>query len=177
MEDTANRNRPETINPRPRFKSSIETRELYDRLSKLAVGEMVTYEELSKLLGVKSVRASAAAALNYARHMAQRDHRIVTDAVWGVGIKRLSDSEAVAASSGTFSRIRRTAKRGIDRTTAVEFDTLSNEDKIRHNAAVSGLGVLRYLSKPKEIKKLEAAVNASQTGQLPIGRTLELFRQ
>jgi hypothetical protein len=164
-------------NERPRFRVSIGTRTIYDRIARMTMGEVVTYREFSDLVN-EDVTLDGRGTLNSARRMAQRDLQIVTDTVRKTGIKRLTDVEVVDASDASFGELRRAARRGIDRTTAItDFERLPNDKKIRHNAAVSALGVIAALSKPKEIRKLEGAVNTSQTGQLPIGRTLELLRR
>ncbi len=167
----------EIVTRRPRFRISPETRMLADRIASLEVGETITYKELSSLVG-EDVQKSAGGALRAARRMCQRDKQIVTDPVTNVGIIRLSDNETVASGDSVMRKIRRAARRGIDRVSAVSrFDDLPNESKIRHNALMSGFGVVAAFMKPKSIKKIEGAVNTAQTGQLPIGRTLEVFQR
>jgi hypothetical protein len=159
-----------------RFTSSYETRVVYQRLRKLAVGEVVPYRELSELIG-EDVQTLGRGAVNSARRIVLRDNRIVTDAVTNVGIKRLSDGEAVAGAARTFSKVRRTAQRGIDRLTAVDFDALPGGDKVLHNASLSALAVVKLMGRSKSVERIAAAVNTADTGRLPIARTLELFRQ
>lgn len=166
-----------TDTSRPRFRVSTETRAIYDKIVKMSVGEIVTYLELSKLIG-DDIRANGRAPLNSARRMAQRDNQIVLDVVPKVGIKRMSDIDVVGSANATLGVVRRAARRGINRITAVsDFERLPVEMKIKHNAAVSALGVIAAMSRPKEVRKIEAAVNTSQTGQLPVGRVLEMFRR
>jgi hypothetical protein len=171
MNDTA----PQLSNERQRFTASYETRLLYERLRKLRVKEIVSYQELSKIIG-QDVQVEGRGALTSARKMAQREDRIVSDAITNVGIIRISDTETVAGASLTFKKVRRAVQRGTDRLTSVDFDKLSSDDKLRHNASISALMVVKMMGRPKTIERLSTAVNTTNTGQLPIARTLELFR-
>lgn len=173
MSDLAQNIKPQS---QRKFTVSLETRLLYERLRKLKVGEVVTYGELTGIIG-QDVQAAGRGALRSARHIAQRDHQIVLDAINNVGLKRLSDRETVASAGQTLNKVRRTAQRGIDRLAAVsDFDALQDEEKAQHNASMSALAVVKLMAKPKSVTRIAAAVNTSNTGQLPVARTLELFR-
>jgi hypothetical protein len=157
------------------FQCSIETKWLIDRGRRLQVGEVVTYEELSKLIGI-DVREEGRGALRSARNILLRDEQIVLDSVPNVGLKRSSDSEIVQSAGAVFSKLRRGAQRGVQRLTAVaDFDRLSDADKLAHNASVSALAVIKLMGKPKSVERIAASVNTANTGSLPIARTLELF--
>jgi hypothetical protein len=161
---------------RDRFTASLETRLLYERLRKMVVGETVTYRELTGIIGQDTQRGGRS-ALRSARHIAQRDNQIVLDAIQNVGLRRLSDRETVATAGQALNKVRRTAQRGIDRLTAVsDFDALPDADKAQHNASISALAVVKLMAKPKSVDRIAGAVNTTNTGQLPVARTLELFR-
>ena len=168
-------NNGKNINPLPRFTASLETRLLYERLKTLKVGEVIAYRELNQIIG-QDVQTGGRGALRSARHWAERDDRIVTDAIPNIGLKRLSDPENVAGSTTALTKIRRAAQRGIDRLIAVDWGGLEDADKLQHNAGLSALNIVKYLSKPKSVERIAGAVNTTSTGQLPIARTLELFR-
>lgn len=166
---------PEVLSKRerPNFQTSVETRLLYARLRKLEIGEIVTYRELTQIIS-QDVQNEARGALTSARRMALRDDGIICDAIHNVGIKRLSDSEAVQSSTQTFARVRRLAHRGAERLVTTNPDALSQEDRIRRNASLSAFAVVKLMGKPKTLDKIAAANTAA--GELPIARTLELFR-
>jgi hypothetical protein len=160
----------------PRFSLNIETILLIERIKKMGQGDLVTYGELAELIG-QDVQREARHTLLSARRICQREYQVVTDAERNIGIRRLTDVELTSSGLKIFSGLRRAAKRGIDRVTAVaDFDTLPDEEKVRHNATISGLALIRMLSRPKSIDRIAAATNTTNTGQLPVGRTLELFR-
>ena len=89
----------------------------------------------------------------------------------------MTDVEITSGGISIFTRLRRAAKRGIDRITSVsDFDALPDAEKIRHNATISALAIVRHMARPKSVDRIAGAVNTEHTGQLPIARTLELFR-
>jgi alkylated DNA nucleotide flippase Atl1 len=160
----------------PRFSLNIETTLLIERIKKMAQGDLITYGELAELIGQDAQREARHILLS-ARRICQREYQVVTDAKRNIGIRRLTDVELTSSGLKIFSGLRRAAKRGIDRVTAVaDFDTLPDEEKVRHNSIVSVLAVVRHMSRPKSLDRIAGAVNTENTGQLPIARTLELFR-
>lgn len=170
-----NSNNQEIVTKKNRlaFQTSIETRLLYDRLRKLEVEEVVTYEELSEVIGL-DIQKEAWAALSSARRMILRDDNIVCDPVRGFGIKRLSDKEANATGSHTLLRVRRMTDRGVKKVLAADYDNLDDEDKTRRNATLSAFAVVKLMAKAKSLDRIAAANTTS--GELPIARTLELFK-
>lgn len=164
------------LNPKKTdFEMSIDTRLLYERIKKMQIGDKVTYEELSALLG-SDVTGRARGHLGAARRIAEREDQIVTEAIRKVGIKRLNDSETVASGNLFRRKIRSASRRGVRRVTSVEFDRLSDADKISHNVQLSVFGAVQSITEPRRVQRLEGAVNTSNTGQLPLGKTLELFK-
>ena len=134
---------------------------------------MVTYQELTNIIGRDIIKHRH--ALQSARTKLLKEG-CVFGIITRVGIKRLSDSEAIMiTSTDTVQRIRRTAKRGV-RVLAYgiqNFATLSNEDKILHNATASMLGAIAFVSTTKNVERL---ASKSENGQLPIASTLEFFK-
>ena len=53
---------------------------------------------------------------------------------------------------------------------------LTNAERVQRNAVTSMAGVLAHVASDKIMRQLESAVQAEGTKELPIGRTLELFR-
>jgi len=160
----------------PPFSISIETTLLIERIKALKAGELLSYRDLNKLIG-QDVQGEARHILQSARRICQREYQVVTDAERNVGVRRATDVELTTSGIHVFARLRRAAKRGIERVTSVsDFDALPDAEKIRHNATVSALAVMRHMAKPKSVDRIMGAVNTEGTGQLPIARTLELFR-
>src|ERR1051326_1826416 len=154
---------------------SVDTRLLCDRLRELKPGETISYEDLSGCIG-RSVVERARGLLTSARHIVLRDDRIVTEAVAKVGIKRLTDEEIVNSIGGQARRhIGRTARVAIRKTTAVKFDQLTSEQKVRQNTELSHLGALNAFSADKVSKRIEAKISTTDSGPSVVANTLKSF--
>ena len=84
-------------------------------------------------------------------------------------------SEIVGAAASDVASIRRKARKAAAKLTCVgDYDALTADERIRHNATVSLFGAIHSMTKRPQVKKLEAAVQT--TGRtLPLARTLEAF--
>lgn len=153
---------------------SLDAQLIRDRLQETKVGETVTYEELSKLIG-RDVRNRAMGALGTARKHAMKNKNMVFVAVSNEGLKRMSDIEIVDSVDGDIRRVRRTVRRSSAKITRVDFNGLPNDKKIDHNAKLSMLGALQQFAAPSSLKTLKSRVEESRE-VLPIGKTLEAFR-
>ena len=91
---------------------SIESTLLIDRLKTLEVDEVVTWDELSNLIG-RDVRKEAYHNLGTARNRLLRDERMVFECVRKVGVKRLSDDGIVVSAESGLQRIKRASRRSF----------------------------------------------------------------
>ena len=130
---------------------------LQKRVEAMAVEEVIAYPDFTALIG-EDVRA-VMHLLSSARHRARVSAGIVTAAIPGVGIQRLSDPGILGLASGRTKHIGRTSLRALRELGHVEFAALSDDDKKRHNMFASMHGVVRQLSRPATMKKLEGAVS------------------
>lgn len=152
---------------------SIDARLLTERLLKTSIGDTVTYADLSETISRDITSLSGRSALASARRVAQREKGAVFDCVRKVGLKRLDDVGIVEGSAGVTARIRRTARRGMDRLAAVQsFDQMPHAARVQHNATMSVLGAIRSLAGPMSIKRVEDKVSAAP---LPTADTLKIF--
>lgn len=152
---------------------SADTRFLYQMMKDATPGQTLTYTELSKAIG-RDVQEAARSNLRSAR-LKCRSEGIEFGVIASQGLKRLNDEEIVATGDYWIEKSRRTSKRGIRVLHNAKYEKLSPEARIKHNAAVSVLGVMALFGKPKTLQKVEGAVTASQS-ELPLAKTLELFR-
>lgn len=150
---------------------SIDTRLVMERLDKAEIGQTVSYDELSAIIG-RSVLDSYHLTRT-ARNRLLRESKKHFEAVPGVGFKRCSDSEKVASGGAYLARSRRACRRGARITTSVDdYDAMTNDDKVRHNAQLSLLLTMRAISTPAKMKSLESKVQTSQQS-LSMKGTLE----
>lgn len=152
---------------------AVDTRLLIGLLSKAEVGQVFSYQELGKHLG-RRVEGSTGNLIS-ARRALERDYQIVFGTIWGQGIKRLSDAEIIALGDKLPGRVRRLARRTIKKITIARDEALTNEQIVHRNAAVSMAGVLMHVATKSGMAKLEKAVQVN-AGELPVGKTLELFK-
>lgn len=163
-----------TDTKKPNFEMSIDTRLAYDRFKKAAVGEVVSFAQISDALGRK-VEGDCSNIQSAVRRLLSADG-MVFENVRSVGYQRLNDVEIVKLSEGMRERLRRGARRIVKKLTCVQdFEALPNDMKIKHNAAVSGFGAIAAMLTPGRMKKLEDQVEKA-SAQLPLAKTLEAFK-
>lgn len=154
--------------PRPMFELSTEARTLASVLRECAPGDVVSYVRLSESIG-RDVRSTAAQALQTARRIVMREHRMVFDAVRGNGLMRLTDDKIVGLADRTRAHIRRSARKTAVAMTCVDYDAMSRESQVKHNASLSLLGAIAELSSEKAAARIESKVAESQA-QLPAAK-------
>lgn len=159
---------------RPSFELSADTRFLYQRLAEAAIGDMVPYAELSRLID-RNVQADARHVLASALHVAERDG-MAFGSIRGQGVKRLTPGEQVKQVDAGLERSRRAARRALNRASIVDFSKLTNAEKLHLTATIGAASAIARLTKPRQIVKLEQAVAANDGNRLPVGRVLEIIR-
>lgn len=165
-----------SMTPKSIIEISADTRLLYQRLMKLQPDEVISYKVLSDIIG-RDVCGRARGNLGSARRMAERDG-IVTSCVWKEGVKRLTDAENVNSSGAVYrQRIRKAGNRTIRKMATVDFQNLSAEDKIRHNAEISQIGTIVFCAGEDRTERLKGKVSESISGQLAIAHTLRAFEE
>lgn len=150
---------------------SADTSIIENRLRNTNPGDIVTYAELSTLLG-RDVVTFCRGHINSARRTLVKES-IFFDCIPNEGYKRLDNKEAVHASDAYTLRARRAARRGLVHLQNVPFDGLDDDAKRKHMTVSAQLGAIDLFSSGKATKKIEGAVNV--THKLAIGETLKLF--
>lgn len=156
----------------PSFKLSLDSQMLYERIRGANEGEVISYEDLSKVVG-RDVRKKRGALIT-AQRLALSEHAIVFGTIVKEGIKRLSAREIVESSPAVTKKIARAARRQIRKLTSIR-ETLSGDALVRHNTHVSLMGTLAHICSAPSVKALEGKV-ANYQKVLPVAKTLEHFR-
>lgn len=151
---------------------SADTKIIEHRLRTTSAGEVVTYDELSKLLG-RDVRVHCYGNIQTAIKALIKES-VFFDCVIGNGYRRLNESESVAALEHYRIKARRAVRRGIVHLQHIEADKLSEQDRLKYFAAGTQLQALELFSGAKAGNKIEAAVTKCAS-QMAIGETLKLF--
>ena len=158
------------------FILSIETKQLLERLMKVEVGELITYKEMTEIVG-RDVRKDGSGIMYSAKRKALNDCQIVFITITNKGLKRASDEEIANSGASVIHKIRRTSHKGKKVLYAVnDFSALTNESKISHNAYASFLGAIDLITRPKKIVALQEMVR-EESDSINVTKTLELFKK
>lgn len=156
------------------FARSYEVQQLVDFMSTLKVGDTVTYDDIEKVIG--ELNNANRARINSARRILLHEKQMVFGVVRKVGLVRMDDHGIVQSGAQSISRIRRESVRGLKRLACVDYQTMSQADKNKHDAAASHLGILAECSRVVAVKKIEDKVS-EQAKKLTFEETLKAFRE
>ena len=145
-----------TMQQQPEFRISADAAAIARAFEAMQVGETLTYDAISTLVGrdARSIRGAIATALQ----TVQRDKRMVLGTVRKVGYIRLSDADIIDTYDQARSRIRRQSARAVKRIVCVDYDALPHDKQVKHNAALSMLGVIAELSSAGCARKIENSI-------------------
>lgn len=154
---------------------SIDAKMIYDRLAESKIGEIIGYDELSKIIG-RDTTNGGRGPLTTARRKAMRENRMVFGTVRKQGIKRLADTEIVESAASDLRRIRKATRRVVERTTMVDFSKLPAKAQSEHNVYLSMFGAIAQMTLASSMKQI--AKRVAETHQaLPLAKTLEAFKE
>lgn len=163
---------PETTNTKPTFEASIEATLLAERLGKAEIGEIVKYDDLSKIIGQDVRNPHVRSRLQTALKHVLKDHRFVFAAVSNVGYKRLGDADLAKIGEASTHKIARETKRATAKMACVDLSKLTPQETSRWNAQASLLAMYSEFSKPRVVKAIEQAT--AKAGQrLPTAKAIE----
>lgn len=152
--------------------TAFETRQLIERLSKLAVGETISYREVMKsceLPSINSCRGYLATARN-----SLRNEGVLFEAIRGEGLRRMSDEEiATQCPAWRRRKIRAQARHMVKDTSAIrDMDGLSDEARISVYVAQAEAAVIEKVTGRKMQSRLGDAARAKKE-ELLIGESLK----
>jgi len=153
---------------------SAGARLIHARLAKANVGDVVTYEELSKAAKVNVLQHRG--LIKTARNLARRQHNMIFSPVIGVGLKRLDDVGIAKDVHRDKKSIHRKAERSIRKVECVQdLAAMPAKDRTDLLVTASCLGAIAHASHGRTAKKLESKVQDA-TKQLPLAETLAAIR-
>lgn len=155
------------------FEKSSDTKILESVLVEAKVGDLITYDELSKAIG-RNVRVFAMPSLRSARRGVFSSKQFVFGVETGVGLRRLNDSQIVDTTESDRARMRRAANRSIKKLGVVNFAELDEQHKRKHIVSSAQMGAISMFASKSATKKIDAKVDAKKD-VLAIGDTLKLF--
>lgn len=161
------RDQKRTINDR-----SAETSWLVKRLLALAVGESVTYKELSLGIG-RDVQARGRSALHSARHIIEREEDVLFAVIPNVGLKRADDPTVLHGEERNVRHVARNSRRTVRRLgRGCNRNKLPLEDRAQYDVTIATSAMIAGALKPSVRKRLYAKV----TADMPVPQLLEALK-
>jgi hypothetical protein len=155
----------------PENAADIET--LTGLFSACPIGQTVTYSAMDDALG-RSAR-DRQWLINKARQQAEERTGNLFEVVRGEGMKRLPSHDVAGVGLANLRKIRRAAKRAIERLGTVRTNDLGEDEQRKLIAHKSQLGAISLVADGRKSQALVGEV--AGTGQVvPAGRVLEMFR-
>jgi len=157
------------------FAQKMETSLLIGHLAKTAIGQTISYDELSRVAGCPVDGSTG--YLHTARRRLQKDKEMVFGTVRAEGITRLDDKAIVDDAVHRNAHVRRFNKETVHRATKInDFGKLPVEYQRKHSIAVSTAATIAWMTSPRRLAKLEPPVPEIKDKQpLPIAQTLAMF--
>jgi ribosomal protein S3AE len=149
---------------------SIDAKLLYNRLIKVEIDEIITYEELSKVIN-RNVKIDRH-VLDTARKKTEIDDNIVFEVIRGKGYKRLDNTEKAESLEKYNRSIKRTINRASRRASTVDFDQLTMEGKNKFKMYVSCMAAMKHFTKGPIQKKIKNKIEEKEN-QLSLSEILQ----
>lgn len=137
------------------------------------IGTTIPYSSMNAALGRDARERQW--IIDKARQQAEERTGNLFEVVRGEGLKRLPSDEVPSVGLAHLRKIRRAAKRGVERLDAVRVNDLDEGDQRKLIAHKSQLGAISLVADGRKSQTLMGEV--AGTGQVvPAGRVLEMFR-
>jgi hypothetical protein len=165
---------PKTVRIIPAL--SIESGILVSRLRQAKPGDVVTYAEMSKIIGMSVQKHRG--SLDTARRIVMRDDRLIFGCVKDVGLKRLDAEEAAASLATDVKGTRAKARKGGRKARAIKYEDVPQDARSTLIARASYLSLVDGTGSPASQRKLVASIETQKkTAFLPLQRALEALRE
>lgn len=158
-----------------KFQRSIETQELMRVLGEMLPGDKITYQELSKVsMGDCSPRGDKNSFLHSARRILAKEKGMEFDSIPNVGIYCMTDRDKVKKSGRVLPSMARRAKRCMASLISVEYEKLTEDEKIRHNTTMSIMNVVKTVGSADKVEKVKKLVQSTRS-RLELSETIKSF--
>lgn len=151
-----------------------DSRAIGSELTSAAIGSVVTYDQLSSIIG-HDIRTPRYRALLASARSRLLKEGVLFEAVRGQGLKRLDDSSIAKSGPGRVRKVHRVAKNETRKMLCADQSKLTNSERITHNASLSMVGAIAEVSRPKQLAALEKRISESPS-RLSLEATLDAFR-
>ena len=168
---------PTVDDPKVPFCRAIETISLIKALKQYREGETVTYEELAKpAMGNCAPLNIKHSFLQSARAILFKEDAIEFKAIPNVGLIRMSDSDKIDKSKKALPSFTKKVKKEMHRLASVDYQNLSNDNKLYHNVNMSILNAIKVHSSGDGVNKVTKIIKQNpHPERLALEETLKLF--
>lgn len=150
---------------------------LIELLVNKPVGELITYDSLSEVIGFDVTEARGRGYLETARRRLLKDHALVFGVIRGEGLKRLSDEEIARTVGKRYIKaVRSKSRKAYNENTSVDFDGLSPDAKVSHQCTMTILALMKHVTDRKSINKIQHKVKETFT-EISQKDTLAMLRK
>lgn len=159
------------------FKTSpqhaIQIDAIVKALTAIPVGQIITYKDLSAIVGKNVQSDDGRFLLIRARRLAEKQTGTLFATVFGQGIKRLPADEAAGVGSDARQRIRRSANRTYARLSDIRYNDVAPETRARIDAERSLMGAISAIATQANVSNVQ---RHTSTGPIPVAKLLEAIR-
>lgn len=154
------------------YEHSSDSRVLALIFMEQEVGDVVTYEELSKAIR-QDVRTDARPALDRARYLALKEGYVFENSR-GVGYVRLDSKQTVKSTERDRRRISRISKTSLEKLSHVDFEELDRDAKQQFLVTSAQMGAISSFASKGTRDKLMSRVN--ETSKINLGDAITFFK-
>lgn len=146
--------------PQTHTYAGLDARMLVELMAPAQVGDVVTYEEMTTLLG-KQIQQRRDLLYTAMSILQERDNMVFAP-VNGVGMVRLANPEKVTYGGTKTQRIARSARRNIKMLATVAREELSALDQHRLDAQVTIMAAVNMYTHTRTVEALEQGTRLPQ---------------
>ena len=152
----------ENLEPlKPPFSRSAETEALGKEFVSLDAGKKISYSDVHRIIHTDPQTDHGRGITASARSLVMREHNIVIECIRNEGFLRATDPEKIQIATGQIDKVRRAVRRGVKVVRAVDKTKVSQEESGQCTVLVAVYGALSQATKPKILKEVERALDAS----------------
>jgi hypothetical protein len=160
---------------KPPFQRSAESERLHSELEPRAIGEILSYEQIWKLIGEDPQSGAGYAIVKGVRDRLVKEQNAVWFVLPGIGLKRAGPQEMLEIIDAGLVSVRRKNQRNGRVVRAVDYDALGPEEKREFNFLSTIVGTLQLFFNPKARRLVREEV-AKQKAVIDSTKVLGLFR-
>jgi len=135
----------------------------------------LSHAQISEWLGYPAQSEKGRQRVGSTRNILRSQHGQIWNAERGSGLRRADDVGKIVVAQSYTARAHNACRRGLKTLACVDAAGLEAAERTRFNVALSHLGMLDHLTRPKAAKAIEAQVMAA-ADKLPLQKTIEAIR-